>query len=245
MTKDLEFTGERVVIGKSLPYLEEESKARYNFAKDFCNGKDVLDIGCGEGYGSNILSNTAKKVYGIDNSEEAIEYAKNTYGGKGIDFIRMDMPPINFKDRAFDTITLFEVIEHLPRAEKCIQEIKRILREGGVLILSTPLKKGETVNPFHIHEYSYEELHQLLKKYFKNVEIYGQISLEKKSLVHLILLKLDVFNFRRFFTRNMINKIEALVGSKPIDSVEENDFLISKEVFLNKKNGFFIGVCTL
>lgn len=112
----MKFTGERCILGESGKVLEAEHLNRYKFASEYIQDKKVLDIGCGTGYGTALLALKAKKIVGvdIDISKEAINYAKNNYSKKNIEFYVGNATNLNFlKDEEFDAIVSFETIEHM------------------------------------------------------------------------------------------------------------------------------------
>ena len=142
----------------------------YNEAKQYIKDKEVLEIGCGEGYGASILSPLAKKYTGIDKYKTA-----NTENLKGVDFIQMTVPYLNgFKDNTFDVIVSFQVIEHIKQDDIYISEIYRVLKPGGLAILTTPnIEMSVTRNPFHVREYKIAEFNKLLSTKFKDFDIEG------------------------------------------------------------------------
>jgi ubiquinone/menaquinone biosynthesis C-methylase UbiE len=152
-----------------------EHIVRYEACKNLVKGKIVLDIASGSGYGTAILSEQAKKVYGVDVSKDSIAYAKEHYGAKNIDYLVGDGNKIPLQDSSVDVVITFETIEHIEDYEGFLYEIKRVLKPEGLLILSTPndLEFAEG-NHFHVHEFTYKELHKLVKKHFKHVEAYFQ-----------------------------------------------------------------------
>jgi len=175
----IQFTGERLIpeYNKKTAFYYEHL-ARYFFSTQLVKNKIVLDAGCGSGYGSYILSKhgQAKKIYGIDISKESISYAKEYYQYKNINFKLGDIKKLKkTKDKSIDITTAFEVIEHIYKQNEFLQQIKRVLKKNGLLIVSTPNKynypKG---NKFHVKELYPEEFLQLLKKYFQNVDIFYQ-----------------------------------------------------------------------
>lgn len=149
--------------------------ARYESALPFVQGKTVLDIASGSGYGTRMISQYAKKVYGVDISEDAVAYAKQNYDRKNINFICGSGTSIPLEDNSVDVVTTFETLEHIEQAEKFIQEIARVLRPDGTLVLSTPndieFPEG---NHFHVHEFEYDELKEMIGKHFKHMESYFQ-----------------------------------------------------------------------
>ncbi|MCC6544981.1 MAG: class I SAM-dependent methyltransferase [Nitrospirae bacterium] len=173
--EEMHFTGERLVIGEDI-VLEKEHLDRYNFVTQFVKGKKVLDIACGTGYGCSLLQ-SADSLYilGIDISHEAIRHAKSNYKAQNLDFIMSSADTIGVLSKVFDIVISFETIEHLERYMDFLKEIKRVLNDGGMFVVSTPNKKYSTPdNPYHLHEFFYDEFYKLLTNLFKNVVIYGQ-----------------------------------------------------------------------
>jgi len=177
----MKFTGERMIPecnSSDKIYLEHIN--RYHFAKQFVEGKDVLDIACGSGYGSDLLKNAgAKSVLGVDISKETIDFCKNKYPDG--EFLVGSVDDIPVGDKSIDVIVSFETIEHVndEAQEKFMREVGRVLRDGGVLVLSTPnalvYEKG---NAFHIKELNPEELSTLLRKNGFEHDLYFQESVD-------------------------------------------------------------------
>lgn len=152
-----------------------EHLQRYNQTRDIVKGKVVLDIASGSGYGTKIISKYAKKVYGVDVSYSAVDYARKNYSAENIEYMTGSGTNIPIGDKSVDVVTTFETIEHIDDYESFIKEIKRVLKTDGVAVISTPndLEYGEG-NHFHIHEFEHKELLALIKKYFKNTKSYFQ-----------------------------------------------------------------------
>lgn len=174
----LEFTGERYV-----PELEGhialEHLHRYAIARELAVDKVVLDIACGEGYGSNSLADVAFRVIGVDLDEETITHARNKYLGNNLIFRQGSASEIPVESNSIDLVVSFETIEHHDKHVEMLAEIKRVLKPDGVLLISSPDKleysdKPDYSNPFHIKELYLEEFKELLNKYFRNHSLYGQ-----------------------------------------------------------------------
>lgn len=156
---------------------------RYAIAIELCKGKVVLDIASGEGYGSNMLANVASKVIGVDISHGAIGAANIKYAENrnNLEFIEGSTDSIPTAAGLFDVVVSFETIEHHDRHQEMMAEIKRVLKPGGLLIISSPDKlfysdiKG-IKNRFHVKELYKDEFKSLLKGSFKNVELFRQNS---------------------------------------------------------------------
>ena len=179
-----EFTGERVIPELVDADLLNEHLARYRFAERFAaklgEWARILDAGCGTGYGTAELAGAAS-VTGTDIAAEAVEYARSRYGGERVRFVRSACETLPFGDAAFDLVVAFEVIEHLDRWEDLLSEAKRVLKPGGVLLVSTPNRdyyaesRGDAgPNPFHRHEFDFAEFRNALDARFANVRIWTQ-----------------------------------------------------------------------
>ena len=172
----MEFTGERFV-----PQCQGEIAAehyhRYFFASGFVAGKRVLDIASGEGYGTHILAQSAAHVTGVDISPEAVATATQKYAGDRVAFLQGSAATIPQPDAAVDVVVSFETLEHLSEQEAMLSEIRRVLRQDGLLIISTPNKplySRQGDNPFHVKELCREEFVSLLKSRFAHVSLLGQ-----------------------------------------------------------------------
>lgn len=174
----LTFTGERFVP-EVHGNLELEHMHRYLQASEIAAGKVVLDIASGEGYGSALLAESASKVIGVDISAEAVNHAQKRYGKDNLEYLEGSCADIPLADASVDMVVSFETIEHHDQHEKMMQEIKRVLRPAGVLLISSPDKHHYGIghgysNPYHIKELSQHEFKQLLGNYFKNTAYFGQ-----------------------------------------------------------------------
>jgi SAM-dependent methyltransferase len=174
-----EFTGERLIPGEVDIDLLNEHMARYTFAMRLARGKRVLDAGCGAGYGSAALAEVAEHVTGVDIAADAIEYARANYQVANLTFEEASVTQLPFGDGAFDLVTAFEVIEHLEDWRGLLAEASRVLATGGQLIVSTPNKLYYTqsrgvhgVNPFHVHEFEFEEFRAELGAIFPYVSMF-------------------------------------------------------------------------
>ena len=183
----MEFTGERYVpsLRGQIYY---EHLHRYAIAARFCAGKRVLDIASGEGYGSALLAQTASEVVGVDVDQRAVDHARHAYYAANLRFMRGSTTEIPLADGAVDVIASFETIEHVGEHERMLDELRRVLVPGGVLIISSPNKlvysdEPGFENPFHEKELYFSELRDLLVRRFRHVAFYGQ-RLTASSVVH-------------------------------------------------------------
>ncbi|MEK6715532.1 MAG: class I SAM-dependent methyltransferase [Candidatus Omnitrophota bacterium] len=152
------------------------------------SGKVVLDAACGSGFGSEILSQKAKKVVGVDISWEAIQHCKAYYKKPNLSFIQMDCNSLTFHPSNFDIVISFETLEHIQNAELFLEELKRALRKGGLLIISTPNRENFSIytrgikNPYHFREFTVDEFRKLIGNYFKLEHLLGQKYFAKKDI---------------------------------------------------------------
>lgn len=175
---ELEATGERF-LPEMQGTIALEHLHRYAMAKDLAAGKVVLDIACGEGYGSAVLAGSAARVYGVDISPDAIAHAKAKYQRPNVEFLTGRCADIPLADGAVDLVVSFETIEHHTEHKEMFAEIKRVLRPGGLMIMSSPDKleyteRANHANAYHVKELYAEEFQQLVERYFTHVAILGQ-----------------------------------------------------------------------
>ena len=174
-----EFTGERLIPGQVDVDLLNEHVARYAFATRLARGKRVLDAGCGAGYGSAELAQVAASVLGADVAAEAVDFAREHYRLPNLAFEQAACGALPHPDGCFDLVVAFEVIEHLDNWREFLLEVRRVLASGGQFIVSTPNKLyynesrgAEGANPFHVHEFEFEEFRSELKSVFPHVTLF-------------------------------------------------------------------------
>jgi SAM-dependent methyltransferase len=179
------FTGERVIPGQVNDDLWADHISRYAFASRFAAHASVLDLGCGTGYGASELSVAAHEVVGIDSAEDAIIYAREHFSFPNTLFLQASATALPFRTGKFDLVTAFEVIEHLVGWRTLLAEARRVLDPAGVFLVSTPNKLYYTEsrgldgpNPFHEHEFEYEEFRCALEEFFPHVAMLQQNRVE-------------------------------------------------------------------
>lgn len=183
----MEITGERYypqinsILRPFEPYISYEHWHRYQYAADFSFGKDVLDVASGEGYGSAHLATVAKSVIGVDLSTEAVKHAIEKYPRPNLNFLSGAADRIPLDDSAVDLVVSFETIEHLDSAAQAgfLREVQRVLRPGGVFLVSSPNRDTYTVdprhrNPYHLKEFTISEFDNLLREQFSHVQLFAQ-----------------------------------------------------------------------
>lgn len=183
----LTFTGERFLPEcKGEIWLEHWH--RYLFAQGYVDGLRVLDAACGEGYGSHILSARARAVVGIDVSPQAVAHARRRYAEtSNLAFSEGRCDRLEFPDASFDAVVSFETIEHLAEQVETLAEFRRVLRPGGLLIISTPNRKTYSdernyQNEYHVREFYRAEFEAFLKPHFAEVHWFGQ-----KIMMHSVI----------------------------------------------------------
>jgi SAM-dependent methyltransferase len=143
-------------------------------------GKRVLDVACGQGYGTALLAHFGEQVVGVDVSFDAVRCARRNYARENLGFVRGNANSLPFPDAVFDLVISFETIEHVKEPVEFLRELRRVLRPDGILIVSTPDRdvyaktRGNEPNPYHLAEMSTEEFAGALKSAFPHVVLYGQ-----------------------------------------------------------------------
>ena len=155
-------------------YVFQRSILAYYKAAELVSG-DVLEIGTGMGYGVEVVAPAADKYVTIDKS-----CAYNVELPANAEFRQMTVPPLDFADESFDYVISFQVIEHIKNDKEFVAEVSRVLRKGGKFIVSTPnAPMSLTRNPWHVKEYTAEELKKLLSKEFSQIDMMGVSGNEK------------------------------------------------------------------
>ena len=164
------FTGERLHEGDALFSLDlARHRAAYEYAAARVARGRVLDLGCGSGYGTARLAESGALVVGLDRI--APDAGNRASGAR---FVRGDLRGLPLRERSFDLVVSFQVIEHLEDPGPYLRAIAGFLREGGLAILTTPnLPMSDGVNPYHVHEYAADELAALMRTRFEEVELLG------------------------------------------------------------------------
>ncbi|MDM0076643.1 glycosyltransferase [Variovorax sp. J2P1-59] len=198
----LEFCGERFT-SLAEGTIEHEHFHRYLFAMEACRDKDVLDIACGEGYGSAAIALVARHVTGIDIDETVIEHCRKNYPAPNVEFLVGNALSISLPDRSIDVVVSFETLEHMIEHDEFLREISRVLRDDGQLIISTPDKNvysppGTAPNEFHLRELTRDEFERLLGAHFPYYHLGGQVAALSSTIAQL---SDDSASSRNYFRR--------------------------------------------
>ena len=164
---DLPLTGERTVPGLAEEnYWFRRHEVVYARLADRCAGRDVLEAGCGEGYGADLIADVARRVIGLDYDEATVAHVRARY--PRVDMRHGNLASLPLADGSVDVVVNFQVIEHLWDQTQFVTECLRVLRPGGVLLMSTPNRitfspgRDTPINPFHTRELNADELSELL-----------------------------------------------------------------------------------
>jgi 2-polyprenyl-3-methyl-5-hydroxy-6-metoxy-1,4-benzoquinol methylase len=207
---------------------------------------EVLEIGCGVGRGLEIILQKCQNYTALDKNEQLITLLQEKYPQHR--FITHHIPPLaSLEDESFDFVITFQVIEHVKEDDFLVQEIRRVLKKTGKLIISTPnIKQSLTRNPWHIREYTAEQLKNLLLRYFTEIETYGVAGNEKVMQYHeanrLAVAKFkkwDIFNFEKNLPRwalqipydilNRINRKKLLKNLNSLaNQIDYTDYFLSQ-----------------
>lgn len=154
-----------------------EHRSRYRFAAQFAGGQRVLDVASGAGFGLRMLGQAGARPIGLDYDAAALTEVRRLE--RAARLVHADATCLPLATDSIDLVVSFETIEHVPDARALVVEIRRVLKPGGRLVLSTPNRafgppERHTTNPFHIREFTADELRELLGEVFQEVRLYGQ-----------------------------------------------------------------------
>ena len=184
----LPFSGERLTAALA-GQVEIEHYHRYLLAREYCRGLDVLDVASGEGYGTALLSQVAKSVVGVEIDGEVVEAARREFSRDNLRYEQGNACLLPLKDAVVDVVVSFETLEHFAEHEQFFQEIRRVLKPGGLLIISTPDRDAYSPfnippNPFHVKELTAKEFSQLVGRHFSNHAVAAQRAIIGSVILH-------------------------------------------------------------
>lgn len=233
------FSAERTIFPNT-PAFHQHKKV-YSFCKPYVKGKNVLDLGCGNAIGTEILGEVAKSIVALDKDPQVINQNSMKTKSSNIKFEVVDFEKKEINNM-YDAVIALQVIEHFKNPDLVITKLKRVLRKGGLLILSTPnsITQSYNENPYHYKEFSPKELKRFLEEHFSRVKIYGlygnlevmKYEQSRKRQV-LKLFKGDKFKLRKLLPRQLLMflfDLSALLNKKSMEdrfaSIDEASYKI-------------------
>jgi 2-polyprenyl-3-methyl-5-hydroxy-6-metoxy-1,4-benzoquinol methylase len=175
---NLKWTGERLVTSVE-DETAKEHLHRYMLAMKHCQGLVVVDIACGEGYGSAFLASVACTVMGVDIDAEAVKFASKKYKKSNLEYKVGNCSSIPVNSGSVDVVVSFETLEHHDQHAEMLLEVKRVLKPDGLLIVSSPDKtyysdQRNFKNAFHVKELTNQQFEELIKSHFKSTRFANQ-----------------------------------------------------------------------
>jgi SAM-dependent methyltransferase len=163
----LTLTGERTIPDLDIEnYWFRRHEVIYQRLAPRCAGREVLEAGCGEGYGADLIAGVARRVVAVDYDQAAVAHVRSRY--PRVEVMQANLADLPLPDASVDVVVNFQVIEHLWDQAQFVAECARVLRPSGLLMVSTPNRitfspgRDTPINPFHTRELNAEELTQLL-----------------------------------------------------------------------------------
>lgn len=217
----------------------------YEYAKPFIKGMKVLDVGCGNAYGTSLMATDALEITGLDYDQVTIDENIARYKDqKNLSFKRATIPPIPFEDNTFDVVTSFQFIEHIVPRKEFMKECLRVLKPGGKVLITTPnVKKSLARNPFHVHEYTFDEIKGEISSLTKTFTLKGlngnqtvnSYYAENGKFVRMI-LRFDIFKLHQRLPASWLTKpydiITNLMRNKLKEKVDTTTAITTKDFFL-------------
>lgn len=218
----------------------------YIEAIPYING-DLLELGCGEGRGIDLIVPRSSSFLGLDKIETVIKNLRSKY--PDYQFESSVFPPVKLPDQSFDTIVSFQVIEHIKKDHLFLQEIYRLLKKGGKALISTPNRlMSLSRNPWHEREYTADELEKICNEYFDKVSMMGIAGNDKVMTYHERNRK-SVDKIMRFDVLDLQYRLPAPLLRIPYDILnrinrnslksQADELVMSitqEDFFLNEKN---------
>lgn len=245
------YTGERILPETMFNVTYQQSLVAYEFAAKYAEGKTVLDVASGEGYGTSVLGKTALQAVGLDLHKGAVDEAQKNYGTQNVRFIQGDLltAPEILKGEQFDVVCCFQTIEHVEDHDAFLESLTAVTKPGGLILVSTPnTNVFHSFNPYHVHELGYEEIRDLFSRNYKNFTIYGVFGDEGvieyrkgKQKISDSMLRLDFLQARNWLPRKLLLAVYAFVSyflikkisfwkhSKKVSNITTSNFRVAEE----------------
>jgi len=241
-----QFTGERPGWGRDFDYDEARHLAAYRYATALVPGKHVADVGCGEGFGTQLLADTAASVLGLDYSTAAISVCRRTWHKPNLRFREADLNSDQTVGATFDLVLAFQVLEHIREEVAFLRRLKTLLAPGGTLLLTTPNRlQSFSENPYHVREYTAPELRAVLERVFSRVIVLGMFGNDvvaafdrRRAQAVRRILRLDPLGLRKLLPAALVNfafaKLAVLVRRQARDSasarrIQPDDFAVAAD----------------
>lgn len=221
----------------------------YEFAVPYITGKKVLDVGCGNAYGTALMAASAGNITGLDYDHTTIADNQNRYNSiNNLEFRQSAVPPLPFPDESFDVITAFQFIEHIKHRKEFLRECLRVLKPGGKLLVTTPnVKKSLARNPFHVHEYTFDEMRGEVNDLTRSFQLKGlngnetvnNYYHENGKFVRMI-LRFDILGLHKRLPASWLtapyNLITNLMRSKLKEKVDTTTGITTRDFFLQDQH---------
>lgn len=245
------YSGERILPTKLFNVTYQQSLVAYEFAAKHAEGKTVLDVASGEGYGTFVLGKTASRVIGLDYNRAAIDDAQKNYGSETVSFVQGDLlnAPRVLQGELFDIVCCFQTIEHVQDHDDFLASLAAVTKPGGLIMVSTPnTNMFHSFNPYHVHEVDAKEMNSLFAKHFKEFTLYGVFGDESviryrtgKQKISDMILRIDFLKAREWLPQPILRAVYAFVSfflikkisfwkhAKEIVRVTTANFTVSEE----------------
>ena len=242
---------ERQEINIVSPWWGEHLHRYEEVIKSLSGNEAILDIACGTGFGTHLLSNhSSGRVFGGDISLGAIKLCDNSWNKDNLSFQVMDGTNLKFKDNTFNVVVSFETIEHTISFKEMIEEFKRVTKPNGIIYLSTPnieinSPTGVVSNPYHTQEWDYKAFCKIINKHFNSHKIFGQKYNRYKNKKNI------AFYIEKLLYKRGIRKIPISIQDKIIKVFGQTsiypsskDYIMTDDISEIKKCKTFFAICS-
>ena len=241
---------ERIQYNEVSPWWGEHVHRYQEVIRLINNNCSVLDLACGNGYGTYLISKvTTSNVVGGDISNAVVEECKQRFKNDNLHYEQMDGTQLPFHDQLFDIIVSFETIEHTTEYNTMLTEFHRVLKPDGVLFISTPniiinSPNNRVINPFHTQEFNFDELKKILNTIFEKVTIYGQKykRYSNRNIKNMVAKSIESFFYLKGIRKLPIsfqNKIMSFLIKKNMYPFPDDYVMVSKIDEINLCKTFF------